>query len=128
VIGQLQAPLVLPSGKELPVSIGQEDASTPEPVWTRWRREKIPSMPLPRIGQNGNYFEQMLKYLKKEHILCHEYVFHVIIWVRENLNFTFSTNNEIRACLSLTQDSLNLKVMILSICIYRIFAYKHNSL
>jgi len=30
-------------GKEPPVSIAEEAGCSPEPVWTRWRGEKIPA-------------------------------------------------------------------------------------
>jgi hypothetical protein len=40
--GQLHAPAALPLGKEPPLAIGQEAGWTPEPVWTRWWREKFP--------------------------------------------------------------------------------------
>jgi hypothetical protein len=43
VSGQLHTPVALPLGKESPVSIGQEAEWVPQPVWTRWRREKIPA-------------------------------------------------------------------------------------
>jgi hypothetical protein len=35
-MGELQASVVFPSVKEHAVSIGQEDAWVPEPVWTLW--------------------------------------------------------------------------------------------
>jgi hypothetical protein len=36
----------LPPGKELPVPVGWKAEWAPEPVWTRWRREKLPSLNL----------------------------------------------------------------------------------
>jgi hypothetical protein len=42
VNGQLHAPAALPAGKEPLVPIGQEAGWAPEPVWTRWWREKFP--------------------------------------------------------------------------------------
>jgi hypothetical protein len=38
VSGQLHAPAALTLGKEPPVSIGQEAAWAPGPVWTTWRK------------------------------------------------------------------------------------------
>jgi hypothetical protein len=32
-------------GEKPPVPIGQEAGWSPQPVWTRWRRKKIPSLP-----------------------------------------------------------------------------------
>jgi hypothetical protein len=40
-VSQLHAPAALPPGKEPSVPIGWEAGRTPEPVWTRWRREKF---------------------------------------------------------------------------------------
>jgi hypothetical protein len=42
-IGQLHVPAVLPPEKEPLVSIGEEAGWIPEPVWTRWWREKFPA-------------------------------------------------------------------------------------
>jgi hypothetical protein len=42
VSGQLHAQATLFPVKEPPVPIGQEAGWAPEPVWTRWRREKFP--------------------------------------------------------------------------------------
>jgi hypothetical protein len=39
--GQLHSPAALFPGKESMVPIGQEAGWTPEPVWTRWWREKF---------------------------------------------------------------------------------------
>jgi len=47
VTGHLQALGTSPPGKELTVPIGWEAGWAPELVWTWWRREKIPSLPLP---------------------------------------------------------------------------------
>jgi len=44
VSGQLHTPATLPLGYEPPVNIGQEASWSPQPVWTRWRREEIPSL------------------------------------------------------------------------------------
>jgi hypothetical protein len=41
--GQLQALAALPSGKEDLVTTGEEVGWAPEPVWTRWWREKLPA-------------------------------------------------------------------------------------
>jgi len=41
--GQHHAPVALPRGKELPVTSEQETGWAPGPVWTRWRREEIPT-------------------------------------------------------------------------------------
>jgi hypothetical protein len=49
VSGQFHAPAASPPGKELPIVIGKEDEWAPGPVWTWWRREKIPSFSLPGI-------------------------------------------------------------------------------
>jgi len=38
---QVHASDALPPGKEPPVAIEWEVGWAPEPVWTRWRREKI---------------------------------------------------------------------------------------
>jgi len=43
VSDQLHAPATLPPGKELLVPIGYEARWAPEPVWTRWWREKFPA-------------------------------------------------------------------------------------
>jgi hypothetical protein len=42
VSGKLHVPAVLSPGKEPPVPTEQEAAWAPEPVWTRWWREKNP--------------------------------------------------------------------------------------
>jgi hypothetical protein len=43
-------PVYFTSEKEPQVSTGKETGwAPPEPVWTRWRREKFPSFPLPGI-------------------------------------------------------------------------------
>jgi len=42
VSDQLHAPTALPRGKEPPVPIKYEAGWAPEPVWTRWWREKFP--------------------------------------------------------------------------------------
>jgi hypothetical protein len=42
VSSQLHAPAALPPGTELPVPIEYEAGWAPEPVWTRWWREKFP--------------------------------------------------------------------------------------
>jgi hypothetical protein len=47
VNGQLHAIAALPPGKESPVPIGYEAERAPEPVWTRWQKEK--SLPLTSI-------------------------------------------------------------------------------
>jgi hypothetical protein len=47
--GQFHEPTALSTGKEPPVLIGQKTVWAPEPVWTRWRREKILSLTLPGI-------------------------------------------------------------------------------
>jgi hypothetical protein len=39
--GQLHASAALPPGKEPLVPTGQDAGCAPEPVWTRWRREKF---------------------------------------------------------------------------------------
>jgi hypothetical protein len=43
VSGQLHGPAALPAGKEPLVHIGYEPEWIPEPIWTRWWREKFPS-------------------------------------------------------------------------------------
>jgi hypothetical protein len=43
VSGQLYAPAALLQGKKLLVPIVYEAEWAPEPVWTRWRREKFPA-------------------------------------------------------------------------------------
>jgi len=43
--GQLHTSAVLP-----PVHIEEVIASAPEPVWMRWRREKIPFLPLSKMN------------------------------------------------------------------------------
>jgi hypothetical protein len=40
--GQLHAPAALRPAKQTPVPIGQEAEWAPDPVYTRWRREKNP--------------------------------------------------------------------------------------
>jgi hypothetical protein len=45
VSGQLHALAALPPGKEPLVPIGYGAWRAPEPVWTRWLREKFPSSP-----------------------------------------------------------------------------------
>jgi hypothetical protein len=40
---QLHAPSALPLGKKSLVPIEQESGWAPEPVWTRWWREKVPA-------------------------------------------------------------------------------------
>jgi len=42
VNGQFHAPAALLQANESPVPIVLEVVWAPEPVWTRWRREKIP--------------------------------------------------------------------------------------
>jgi hypothetical protein len=42
VSGQLHAPAALLPGEEFQVPIGQKAGWAPEPVWTRWWREKFP--------------------------------------------------------------------------------------
>jgi hypothetical protein len=42
VSGQLHAPVALPPGKQLLAATGKEFGWAPEPVWTRWWREKFP--------------------------------------------------------------------------------------
>jgi hypothetical protein len=44
VSGQLHAPAALPQGKIPPVPIGYEAGWTPDPIWTRLRREKFPAL------------------------------------------------------------------------------------
>jgi len=46
VSGQLDAPAVLPPGKELLIPIGYETGWGPETVWMQWQRQKIPSLSL----------------------------------------------------------------------------------
>jgi hypothetical protein len=41
--GQLHGPAALPPGKEPLVAIGEEAGCAPEPVWTRWWKEKFPA-------------------------------------------------------------------------------------
>jgi len=41
--GQFHVPAALAPGKELPVPTGQEPGWDPEPVLTRWHREKFPA-------------------------------------------------------------------------------------
>jgi hypothetical protein len=45
VSGQLHASAALPPGKEPLMTIEQEAAWAPEPLWTRFRREKFPAPP-----------------------------------------------------------------------------------
>jgi len=40
VNGQIYDPTALTPGKETPVQIGRKAGWAPEPVWTRWRRER----------------------------------------------------------------------------------------
>jgi len=42
VNNQLHSTAALPSEKEPSVPVGYEAEWDPEPVWTRWRREKFP--------------------------------------------------------------------------------------
>jgi hypothetical protein len=41
VSSQLHTPVLLSSGKEPPTPTGQEAGRVPQPVWTRWLREKL---------------------------------------------------------------------------------------
>jgi len=43
VSGQFHDPAALPSKKQSLVPLGYEAGWAPEPVWTRWRREKLPT-------------------------------------------------------------------------------------
>jgi hypothetical protein len=43
VSGQLHAPAALLPEEEPPVPIGYEAGWAPEPIWTRWWREKFPA-------------------------------------------------------------------------------------
>jgi len=47
VSGQLHAPAALLPVQELPLPIEQKAGWAPELISTQWRREKIPSLPMP---------------------------------------------------------------------------------
>jgi hypothetical protein len=62
VSGQLHAPAALSSGKGAMVPIGQEAGWAPEPVWTRWWREKFPA---PDRTRTPHYSAQINKFKEK---------------------------------------------------------------